>query len=239
MRVIAPLVPSSLTKRLRLRPTFAQDPLKQQYKRSSHTTKRQVDKVGIFEARDPERGVWPLSSQQRRILDEVTRSIDGDWVGKVLLPAIDPSDKRVEPSLRLLDWFVTNYSKSNGTTLDGISVHADYVDTRRAYQCRHFDPFRRNLKLSFQFEDETHYTTVGQLNFVLWAHTAGVLEYVRANMAEIDDDMAQVCRKRREQRRADEGTPPKRVALSTDRHLPCRVMRCKRVLDLQGVCVKG
>jgi hypothetical protein len=239
MRVIAPVVLSALTKCVRLRPIFAQDPLKQQYERCSNTTTREADKVGIFEARDPDKGVWPLSMQQRGILQEVSRSINSEWIRKVLLPAIDPSDKRVEPSLRLLDWFVTNYSKSRGVALNGISIHSDYVDTRRAYQCRHFDPFRRNLKLSFQFDDETHHTTVAQINFMLWAHTTGVLDYVRANKEDIDNDMANVCRKRREQRKADDGTSAKRVALSSDRHLPCRVMRCKRLLDLQGVCVKG
>jgi hypothetical protein len=240
MRVIAPIATSLTTKFVILKPTFAQDPLRQQYKESSHE-RRVVHSVGMFQAYDPANGAWPFSCQQRGILKDVLRKITPEWVASVLIPTIDTSDKRIEPSLRLLDWFVTNYSKSHGTTLKGISIHADYVDTRRAYQCRHFDPFRRNLKIRFESGGETYFTTVGQVNFVLWADKTAVLDFVKQNRNAIDTDMANVTRKRRRDRytATESGQHGKRIALSKNRRLPCRIMRCHRVLDLTNVHVSG
>ena len=240
MRVVATVACTSATRDVKLKPTLAQDPLKQQYKLSC-TDPVSVERVGPFRAWDPEAACWPISLQQRGILKDVCQRTDATWLRTVLLPFIDSSDNRSEPSLRMLDWFVTNFSKSNGTVINGIHIHSDYENTRRAYQCRHFDPFRRNLKLSFDVNDMTEYTTVGQINFVFWAHSMGVLEYVRQNKDAIDADMCGVCRKRRQQRReqTETGQRRKRVALSRGKRMSCRIHRWSRLISLEGKSVRG
>ena len=81
-------------------------------------------------------------------------------------------------SLRILDWFVTNYSKkyniSYGVTLNNKNknfiVYLDYKSQLKAYSKKQFDPFcRRERILFFDHEGKEIITTVGQLNFFGWA----------------------------------------------------------------------
>ena len=226
MRVTAPVDVSGAL-RLQLRSTMASDPIRAQYSRASEDASR-AETVGRFTSWDPDKGAWPLSDQQRRILREVEQALRGfapDWIEAVLVPMIDATDQRVEPSLRIIDWFVTNYSKSHGVCIGGVNIHADYIDTRKHYMCRNFDPFRRNLKLSFDAEEGRRTTTVGQLNFICWAFAQGVLQFCRDYRDDIDRDMRAVCRATREQRQrcSQEGTKRKRTSLSRERSVKCRV----------------
>lgn len=229
MRVKAP-IDTSHVRDLHLRTALACDPIKAQYKRASTNDESVIEQIGIFRAWDPEYGAWPFSAQQRGIMEEVVAKIEPDWVSNVLIPMVDMTDSRTEPSLRLIDWFVTNYSKSQGVAINGSNIHVDYIDVRRAYQCRNFDPFRRNLKLNFMSpapENKSYYTTVGQVNFLLWAHSTGVLQYVRIHRAKIDEDMCGVCKRTRQQRQKckENGTKRKRTALSKDRSVKCRITK--------------
>lgn len=100
-------------------------------------------------------------------------------------------------SLRLLDWFVTRYSKTNFTTynVDGnrFHVHISYGSQLRSYRKRNFDPFRRRYKFNYPYDkkDKTKkiVTTVGQLNFFHWAFTYNVVDYVDENFREIANAM--------------------------------------------------
>ena len=206
---------------------MASDPIRAQYNRATGDVSK-AERVGRFLSWDPEKGAWPLSDQQRRILQEVEKVLmyfKSDWIEKILLPMIDVTDQRREPSLRIVDWFVTNYSKSHGISIDSVNIHADYVDTRKHYMCRNFDPFRRNLKLSFKVLGREVTTTVGQLNFITWADTKGVLNFVRLHRVDIDRDMRSICRAMREKRQKcnREGTKRKRTALSGERIVKCNV----------------
>jgi hypothetical protein len=102
-------------------------------------------------------------------------------------------------SLRLIDWFVTNYSKKFNTTyplhVEGADrqfmVHFHYKRELKAYSKRLFDPFCRRERISFQIQghppiDET---TVGQLNFFRWAIEKGVVRYIVENATAIEQDM--------------------------------------------------
>lgn len=229
MRVKAPIDVSG-TRGLRLRTAVSGDPIKTQYRMAS--TSKTAESVGEFRAFDPEHGSWPLSTQQHRILSEVVSRMPAGWIADVLLPMANASESRSEPSLRLIDWFVTNYSKSHGVYIDGTDVHVDYVDVRRAYQCRNFDPFRRNLKLTFTAPADDgalrdHHTTVGQLNFLMWAHNTGVLKYVREHRLAIDEDMCHACKRVRRLKCEQSGaqTKRRRTALSKSRNVKCRISK--------------
>ncbi len=93
-------------------------------------------------------------------------------------------------SLRLIDWFVTNYAKKYNTsyitkTQKHVIVYLSYKSHLKAYSKKMFDPFCRSKRIKFQgFE-----TTVGQLNFFEWAINDQILEYIENNYNAIHLDM--------------------------------------------------
>jgi hypothetical protein len=93
-------------------------------------------------------------------------------------------------SLRLIDWFVTNYAKKFNTSFmttnqKHIIVYLSYKSHLKAYSKKMFDPFCRSKRIKFQgFE-----TTVGQLNFFEWAITDEILSYLETHYEEVHADM--------------------------------------------------
>ena len=101
-----------------------------------------------------------------------------------------------EISLRLIDWFVTNYAKQHSTSyiLNGqeFLVYMNYKSQLKAYSKKLFDPFCRRERILFQVGNRPAFlTTVGKLNFFRWALEKGVLSYIQANVAEIEKGMNQ------------------------------------------------
>lgn len=109
---------------------------------------------------------------------------------------IDIIEGKSDISLRILDWFVTKYSKKriSGTNknVDAFDVKISYKAQLKAYKKRYFDPFRRRKKFNYPccdegyiiYEDESKhiYTTLGQLNFFRWAFTHNIVSYVEENL---------------------------------------------------------
>ena len=93
-------------------------------------------------------------------------------------------------SLRLIDWFVTNYAKKYNVAYltrgqKHVIVYLSYKSHLKAYSKKMFDPFCRWKRIKFQnFE-----TTVGQLNFFEWAISDDVLEYLEKNREHVQADM--------------------------------------------------
>ena len=101
-------------------------------------------------------------------------------------------------SLRLIDWFVTNFSKKNNTilvrTVQGnvmhFNVYLNYRAQLKAYSKQQFDPFRRRDRVMFFYDrSRSVETTVGQLNFFRWMLQNDVLDYVTENACDIETDM--------------------------------------------------
>jgi hypothetical protein len=105
-------------------------------------------------------------------------------------------------SLRIMDWFVTNYSKKhytvynivgngNGTGAKRFKVYVDYKLKLRAYSKKRFDPFCRWERINVPHKNGTTYieTTLGQLNFFKWAIENDILKYIENNYDSIDNDM--------------------------------------------------
>lgn len=98
-------------------------------------------------------------------------------------------------SLRIVDWFATNYAKQKFTVYpldDGsrFKVYVDYKLKLRAYSKKRFDPFCRWDRINIPYKDNTAIqTTLGQLNFFKWALENDVIKYIQANYAEIERDM--------------------------------------------------
>ena len=102
-------------------------------------------------------------------------------------------------SLRIVDWFATNYAKKNYTLYNitnelGIikrfKVYSDYKLKLKAYTKKRFDPFCRWERINIPYKDGTYIeTTIGQLNFFKWALENKVIEYIEENYDIIEKDM--------------------------------------------------
>lgn len=103
-------------------------------------------------------------------------------------------------SLRIVDWFATNYAKKYYTlyTIDKQSdndmrrfkVYEDYKLKLKAYTKKRFDPFCRWDRISIPYKDGKYIeTTIGQLNFFKWAIENKVIDYIEENYEEIEKDM--------------------------------------------------
>ena len=107
-------------------------------------------------------------------------------------------EQKSDISLRLVDWFVTNYAKKNNTVitkeLNGniihFNVYLSYRNQLKAYSKEKFDPFRRNEHILFYYESNKYIeTTHGQLNFFRWVIQNDILDYIRENVDVIEQDM--------------------------------------------------
>ena len=103
-------------------------------------------------------------------------------------------------SLRIVDWFATNYAKKYYTlyiiegTNDNITrrfkVYDDYKLKLKAYSKKRFDPFCRWDRISIPYTTGKFIeTTIGQLNFFKWALENNVVNYIEQNYNEIEKDM--------------------------------------------------
>ena len=113
-------------------------------------------------------------------------------------------------SLRIIDWFVTNYAKKHNVSYytehlidtreddkfikkivnKQFIVYLNYKSQLKAYSKKQFDPFCRRERISFFYDkDNELITTVGQLNFFRWAIENNVLEYINDNLKDIENDM--------------------------------------------------
>ena len=102
-------------------------------------------------------------------------------------------------SLRIVDWFVTNFSKKYYTVYDlnseqtqkrRFKVYNDYKLKLKAYSKKRFDPFCRWERISIPYnENQTIETTIGQMNFFKWAIENEIMEYITENYTDIENDM--------------------------------------------------
>ena len=104
-------------------------------------------------------------------------------------------------SLRIVDWFATNYAKANfsvysitnsyGAT-ERFNVYRDYKLKLKAYSKKRFDPFCRWDRINVPYgneEDKFIQTTIGQLNFFKWALENKVVKFIEENYDAIEHDM--------------------------------------------------
>jgi hypothetical protein len=103
-------------------------------------------------------------------------------------------------SLRIVDWFATNYAKKYYTlyvidqTIENVArrfkVYDDYKLKLKAYSKKRFDPFCRWDRISIPYKDGNCIeTTIGQLNFFKWALENKVVDYIEQNYDTIEKDM--------------------------------------------------
>tara|TARA_Y100000768_G_scaffold96675_2_gene70421 strand:- start:5718 stop:6242 length:525 start_codon:yes stop_codon:yes gene_type:complete len=97
-------------------------------------------------------------------------------------------------SLRIVDWFVTNYCKKKNicwfNNTSRFVVYISYKLQLKAYSKKLFDPFCRRDRIYFQYDKDNYLiTTVGQLNFFKWMIENNIIDYIKDNYEEIERDM--------------------------------------------------
>ena len=99
-------------------------------------------------------------------------------------------------SLRIVDWFTTNYAKKYYTVYQlpasnkRFKVYVDYKLKLRSYSKKRFDPFCRWDRINIPYKNNTHIqTTIGQLNFFKWAFENEVISFISLNYSLIEADM--------------------------------------------------
>jgi hypothetical protein len=93
-------------------------------------------------------------------------------------------------SLRIIDWFVTKYSRKNFVrySLNGqdFLVYLSYKGQLKAYSKQYFDPNCRRERIMFKIPKyEQFLTTIGKLNFFRWALECKILDYIEENYEDI------------------------------------------------------
>jgi hypothetical protein len=93
-------------------------------------------------------------------------------------------------SLRLIDWFVTNYAKKHHVSYviggQEFVVYLHYKSQLKAFSKKLFDPFCRRERILFQCGTfDPFETTIGQLNFFRWAFEKDILTYMRQHLTDI------------------------------------------------------
>lgn len=148
-------------------------------------------------------------------------------------------------SLRLIDWFVTNYAKrhSIGYLIGGqeFMVYMSYKSQLKAYSKKLFDPFCRRERIMFSLPGtEAFVTTVGKLNFFRWAIEKNIVEYLKQHYetveAEMNTHMKQLSRSRSTRTTTASSTnsgtagAAKRVRMTTQTTPPQTV--CRRDVEI-------
>lgn len=105
-------------------------------------------------------------------------------------------NKESSISLRILDWFVTRYSRkgidlgfSKNNDEEICDVFINYKAQLKSYKKKYFDPFKRHKKFTYTFKLQDQVckltTTLGQLNFFKWAITNRIVSYVELELDNI------------------------------------------------------
>jgi hypothetical protein len=106
-------------------------------------------------------------------------------------------------SLRVLDWYVSNYSKKRNIfflSKEGkhFNIYLEYKASLKSYSKKYFDPFCRGPRV--QFKDHTgkeFSTTVAQLNFFRWAIKSGVVDECSKIVDVVENDMITSVKRRK------------------------------------------
>ena len=143
-------------------------------------------------------------------------------------------------SLRIIDWFVTNYSKKNNVIyyipkkkrshkkkysprsqytetppeslnkMEQFIVYLRYKSLLEGYQKIRFDPFCRNERIIEWGKEKNITTTIGQLNFFRWAIENKILKYIKNHLSDIEYDMNSNIKKNKESKNNDDSKMSKK-----------------------------
>ncbi len=135
-----------------------------------------------------------ISSQEHMLIKSLEKFYFSNNNMNIMLPIVRGESNI---SMRLIDFFVTNYSKRNRVTYNieenGVknifNVYLSYKSQLKAFNKKYFDPFSRGNRIPFFFPDDCIITTIGQLNFFKWFISKKVIDYVYNNLNDIEIEL--------------------------------------------------
>jgi hypothetical protein len=140
-----------------------------------------------------------ITSQENNIIKSFNNFYEITEYSNILIYLISSNSPI---SIRLIDHFVTKYSKNFKTNYklkennieQTFNVYTSYKQQLKAYQKKYFDPFSRGERIPFFINDMCIITTISQLNFFKWFIHKKIYDYVLENRIHIDNDMNQKTR---------------------------------------------
>jgi len=135
-----------------------------------------------------------ITSQENMIIKSLEKFYEDIKNINLFIPILNFESKI---SIRLIDYFITKYSKNNKTnyklrendTEQIFNVHTSYKQQLKAFQKKNFDPFSRGDRIPYFIGDNCVITTIGQLNFFKWFISKKLYEYINLNHEIIELDM--------------------------------------------------
>lgn len=93
-------------------------------------------------------------------------------------------------SLRLIDFFITTYSKKYNIGNANFNIYDEYKKQLHNHKKENFDPFRRTNRFTHQFNDgKIMNTSIGQINFMKWLHENHIIQYIHNDYNNIVNEM--------------------------------------------------
>jgi len=116
--------------------------------------------------------------------------------------------RKTDTSIRIIDYFVTNYSKTYDTqyilrtpkTDTHFFIYLEYKNQLSTHSKDYFDPFGRGKKIKYYCGDVILTTSIAQLNFFEWAIKNKIISYISKNLSTIKDDMKKYTKKIKEEK---------------------------------------
>jgi hypothetical protein len=131
-----------------------------------------------------------------------------DIVKKIINREFTIKDSSKKVSIRIVNWFVTNYAKQHFTVYeipdqndhssdskchlkkDRFFVWTRFRSAEDGYSKELFDPYCRKDRIIIPYDETTQIiTTIGQLNFFKWAIVNKVIDYIVDHYEAITEDM--------------------------------------------------
>lgn len=156
-----------------------------------------------------------FTTKERDILEKNKKFFSADR--KYINSMLEIINGESEISIRVLDWFVANYSKKNNTCYkiringreDFFYVNNEYKNQLNGYSKQYFDPFCRKKKVIYSYrtndgeKDINFVSSIGQLNFFQWAIRNKVIRYVQTHLKTIEVDMKETSKFNKEKKLAE------------------------------------
>lgn len=149
-------------------------------------------------------------------------------------------------SLRIIDWFVTNYTKKNIILLniDGnvVDVYQYYKLLLKSYSKEYFDVFRRKEKILYEYKglnsentadndtEDVLKTSCGQLCFFKWCFETNILDYIEEHLEVIEKDMRLSDNKKKRIDKPENMKKRTTLSQSASRSMSKRSIKCKRTV---------
>jgi hypothetical protein len=159
---------------------------------------------------------------------------------RVVLPILKEKDPI---ALRHIEWLVTNYSLAfpivypNPTNPNGepFNVNDSYSRYEKHWTKKLFDPNQRGPRINFTTANgELVVTTLGQMNFMMWAIQFGVIDWAVRHKKEIKDHHKMVKKQRQELIKANPNREKKRMRLTDQDKSHCLVYTHAMDINIGG-----